>query len=202
MCVYGILFNLYILTISTYLRKIAVIPLLLIMLFNLFGYQLIVQLMQENVSSKLEASLDKNEYDEAKLIEIRIPLNMPYQERYTEFERHYGEITIDGELYNYVKRKIAGDVLILKCIPNISGQALNNIKHDIAKSNSAADADRPEKNSPVKSFTKNSIDDFDGKHLFPQFSFAANSIESFYADYRFIIPLGISLSIYQPPKNC
>ena len=131
--------------------------------------------MQQKADNKLEAQLDNSDYDESQLIEIRVAMNMPYQQRYTEFERHYGEIEIDGKAYTYVKRKIEGDVLILKCIANQSKQESKIIKNDLAKANSNADMDHSGKNSPQKSFAKNSLGEYDDQFITNQ-PLAANNL--------------------------
>ena len=109
------------------MRKTAAILLTLILLFNLCGYRILINFLQQKADTKLETRIDNSEYDESQLIEIRVLMNMPYQQRYTAFERHYGEIEIDGKSYTYVKRKIEGDVLILKCIVNQSKEELGFI---------------------------------------------------------------------------
>ena len=137
------------------MRKTAAILLTLILLFNLCGYRILINFLQQKADTKLETRIDNSEYDESQLIEIRVLMNMPYQQRYTAFERHYGEIEIDGKSYTYVKRKIEGDVLVLKCIANQSKEELNSIKNDLVKANSNTDMDHSGKNSQQKSYAKN-----------------------------------------------
>jgi len=132
------------------LRKVISIGLLLLFVFNLFGYQLVLSVLQTRADKKLETLIDNNAYDEAELTEIRVAMNMPYQQRFTEFERHYGQITIEGKVYTYVKRKVEGDMLVLKCIPDHSTTHLKSIAADITKANSN---NSPGEN-PVKSFAK------------------------------------------------
>lgn len=112
---------------------------MMVLLFNIGGYRVAIYFVQEQANLKLESRLDQSDYDEKQLIEIEVALNMPYQERFTEFERHYGEIEIDGKAYTYVKRKIQGDRVIFKCIPNESKEQLQTIADDMAKSNSGSD---------------------------------------------------------------
>ena len=118
------------------LRKTAAIFLMLVLLFNIGGYRVAIHFVQEQADLELEFRLDQSDYEESQLIEIEVALNMPYQERFTEFERHYGEIEIDGKAYTYVKRKIQGDKVIFKCIPNESREQLQTIENDLAQSNS------------------------------------------------------------------
>jgi hypothetical protein len=47
-----------------------------------------------------------NDYDESQLIEIRIALDIPTKIAPTGFERHYGEIQFNGQIYAFVKRKV------------------------------------------------------------------------------------------------
>ena len=68
------------------------------MLFNMVGYRFVFSVLDDIATEKLDAKLDAGDYAEENLIEIKVPLNMPYQDRVTEFERHYGEITIEGNI--------------------------------------------------------------------------------------------------------
>jgi hypothetical protein len=120
------------------------------------GYRLLLSILQTKADAKLEARIDNREYDESQLIEMRVTLNLPYQARYTEFERHYGEIAIDGKAYTYVKRKMEGDVLVLKCIANESKQQLNKTANNLAKSNSGQNQEnngRKQSSSLLKAFS-------------------------------------------------
>ena len=103
---------------SALVKKIASILLLALLLFNWVGYRLMSMYYEKQVTAQLEARLDKNDYNEAELIEMRVPLDMPYQTSWQEFERYDGEIEIDGKHYQYVKRKIDNGELVLLCLPN------------------------------------------------------------------------------------
>jgi hypothetical protein len=163
---------------------------------------MVIDLMQQKADNKLEAQLDNSDYDESQLIEIRVAMNMPYQQRYTEFERHYGEIEIEGKSYSYVKRKIEGDLLILKCIANQSKQELKIIKNDLAKANSNADMDHSGKNSPQKSFAKNSLGEYDDQFITKQPITANNLIAVPFVDFKSAMPKGVATILHQPPKAC
>jgi hypothetical protein len=150
---------------------------MLVFLFNLLGYQFLISFLQQKADVKLESRIDNNEYDDAQLVEMRVSLNMPYQQRYTAFERHYGEINIDGKIYTYVKRKIEGDVLILKCIPNELKQQLKEKSGDITKSNTGDTPDNSKKNT---SSSKVFAGDYDDKN----FSYAFYSLNALSVDYN------------------
>ena len=79
---------------------------------------MLLQYWEAKGNTKLELKLDQQKYDEKDLVEVRIPINLPYHNNWSDFERYDGEIDIDGVHYKYVKRKIFNDSLVLLCIPN------------------------------------------------------------------------------------
>ena len=115
------------------MKKLASILLLGILLFNWCGYRWVINIVQQQADTKLEAQLDRDEYDEAQLIEIKVPVNMPYQTDWAGFERYDGEIEVNGIHYKYVKRKVQDGQLVLKCIPNHTRQRLESAKEDLFK---------------------------------------------------------------------
>jgi hypothetical protein len=84
--------------------------------------------MQHRADSVLESRLDSNDYNEASLIELKVPLDLPYQNDWEDFERYDGEITVDGQHYKYVKRKVQDGMLVLKCIPNESKHRIESAR--------------------------------------------------------------------------
>jgi len=85
------------------------------------------------MSQRLEARLDQNDYNESELVEMRVSLNLPYQNDQADFERVNGEIEIEGVHYSYVKRKIESGHLVLMCIPNEGKTKLETSKADYFK---------------------------------------------------------------------
>lgn len=109
-------------------RKISAICLLVILLFNTGGYRFYFNQLESAASAQLTVRLDNQQYEDKDLIEIRVPVNLPYQTNWTDFERYNGEIVIEGVHYNYVKRKLYNDTLILLCIPNTEKMRLYNAR--------------------------------------------------------------------------
>lgn len=66
----------------------------------------------------LIAQFDAHQYDNAALVEIKIPINLPYATDQSDYERMDGEVEFNGVFYNYVKRKISKDTLYILCLPN------------------------------------------------------------------------------------
>ncbi|HEU0064846.1 MAG TPA: hypothetical protein VFQ58_07435, partial [Flavisolibacter sp.] len=107
--------------------------LLLVFSFNLFGYKVLFDYLQHRNDLLLEASLDKNEYNEDDLITIKVPITLPYQTDMKDFERIDGEITINGMIYKYVKKKIEQGQLVLKCLPDQQKMQLQTGKDEFFK---------------------------------------------------------------------
>jgi hypothetical protein len=180
-------------------RKLVAILLLSLLVFNIGAYRLVITSLENKADSRLEATIDNNEYNDADLIEIRVAMNMPYQQRFTEFERHYGEVNINGKVYTYVKRKIDGDMLILKCIANSSKQELKKSSDDLAKSNSGQDQDNNGKKS-AHSFAKTFSGDYDDKNQFCDLLIHNSFNRVLTARFASALSDPLTITPHQPPK--
>ncbi|MDX2045600.1 MAG: hypothetical protein SFU87_02390 [Chitinophagaceae bacterium] len=100
------------------MRKFLAISLLLVHVFNMGGYQLLFNYFEKEQGLRFIQQLDSQQYNEADLVEVKVPVLVPYHNNWSDFERYDGEITIEGVHYNYVKRKVQNDTLILLCLPN------------------------------------------------------------------------------------
>ena len=105
------------------------------------------------------ASLDENKYSEADLIQLKLPLNIPYTTDWKDYERCDGNIVLNGTHYNYVKRIVFNDTMYLYCIPNQQKTELNNTKNEYAKqatdlpSNKRAEQSTVKKNSGFNDYS-------------------------------------------------
>jgi hypothetical protein len=116
-------------------RQIASAILMCILLFNLVGYRFVADYMQQKSDAQLEARLDKDQYEESQLVELKIPINLPYQTSWSAYVRYDGEIQLDGISYKYVSRKLSNDTLYIKCIPNTNKMHLETAKDNFFKNN-------------------------------------------------------------------
>jgi len=115
------------------LKKILAILLLVVHLFNVSGYRLFFSFAESFADKQIVASIDANKYDETALVQIKMPLNIPYSIDHRSYERCNGQIEINGVQYNYVKRIVQNDTLYLYCVPNESKTQLCNTKADYTK---------------------------------------------------------------------
>jgi hypothetical protein len=134
--------------------------LLIIFLFNWFGYRLLSDYLQHRADTQLETRLDQQQYNEASLIEIRIPLNMPYQNVSSEFERYDGEVEFNGIHYKYVKRKVTNGELILLCLPNENRMRLLNARDEFFKLVNDLQQSASGKNSTLGNTIKNPVTEY------------------------------------------
>ncbi|HEX4851291.1 MAG TPA: hypothetical protein VFV08_10820 [Puia sp.] len=116
------------------MKRIASILLLLMLVFNWFGYQLLTSYFQSKADFQLRSRLDENRYHESELISIKVPAeNLGYYVNSQKFERVDGKIEINGVQYNYVKRRVFNDSVELFCIPNHTAMQIKSAKDEFFK---------------------------------------------------------------------
>lgn len=179
-------------------KQTAAILLLLMLFFNWYGYRIVMDVMAANADSQLEARIDNQEYAEADLIEISVPLNIPYQVNQPEFERHYGQIEIDGKIYSYVKRKVENGFLVLKCIPNESREDIEQGGTEFFKKANGLDHNQPEKKSAGNSsFAKGFFGECDDRNDLPGLQAIVCQTGKSFGNF---IALLVNASLTQPGK--
>jgi hypothetical protein len=142
------------------MKRAAAILLLIIFLFNWFGYRLLSDYLSHRADTQLESQLDQHQYNEASLIEIRVPLNMPYQNISSSFERYDGQIEYKGIHYKYVKRKVANGELVLLCLPNENRMKLQNARDEFFKLVNDLQQSSKDNNSTPAASIKNPITEY------------------------------------------
>lgn len=115
------------------MKKLTAIFFLLIVVFNFYGYRLLINYMQLQQTNYLAQKLDRQLYNDYELISIKTTLNLPYYSSSPEFERTYGSITIDGIDYEYVKKRVYKDTLELLCIPNHEKTKMQWVTNELTK---------------------------------------------------------------------
>ena len=115
------------------MKKLAAISLLILLLFNFVGYRLFFSVLQQKANNTIISKIDKDNYSDADLITLTVPLSMPYLNDSKDFERKDGEITVNSKIYHYVKQKISQGNLILMCLPDEQNTHLQNAKQDFFK---------------------------------------------------------------------
>jgi hypothetical protein len=110
------------------LKKIVSISLLFIYLLSLAGNTLFIEFLVIQNQEEQVTKIDNGNFERAHLIEIKIPLRLPYYSSSIKYERYYGEVTIQGHNYNYVQRKVLNDTVYLLCLPDFDKNTLEAAK--------------------------------------------------------------------------
>jgi hypothetical protein len=132
------------------LKKSAAIFFLSIYLFNLAGYSVFFRLLIDRADSRMETTLDNSRFREEELVELKVPLHVPYVRLSDDFERVSGHVLIEGKYYNYVKRRIGADTLYLYCISNNQADQLLNAKKEYGKQATDTPSSQKEKDTVAK----------------------------------------------------
>ena len=130
------------------MKKLLAITLLIVHLFNLSGYTFLFGYLSDRSTAQLSSKIDNENYRDEDLVEIKVPLNLPYQLANNDYERFDGEIDLEGQHHHYVKRKVSQDTLYLLCIPNTQKDKLQIAKTEFSKK--VNDFEGKDKNETVK----------------------------------------------------
>jgi len=110
--------------------------------------------LETNADATFTAKLDEGNYDTKDLITVKVPINMPYQVNRTDFERVDGEVTVNGQIYKYVMRKVQSDTMTLLCIPHYEKTELQSKATEFAgKVNDLPSNDNNKKAEVLKQLT-------------------------------------------------
>jgi hypothetical protein len=182
-------------------RIVASIFFLSILLFNWFGYRLLMDYVQQKADTHFEQKIDNKDYDVTALIEVRAPVSLPYQTDWKEFERVSGEITINGMHYKYVERKLEGGEMIYKCLPDEGKARLVNARENFFKlvNDLQTQSQGKSENQPAPSHKTFS---FDYCEQLQQWSFTAlhNLIQPFNHTFSDKTLSAFILTAEQPPE--
>lgn len=106
--------------------------------------------VENKADERMVASLNKSDYNENELVQLKFALNTPYMQSNTSYERCDGEVEYNGVEYNYVKRMVQNDTLYLYCIPNKEKTDISNSKNLYAKQNADNSSDKSTEQTALK----------------------------------------------------
>lgn len=114
------------------MKKIITISFLVIYLLSLAGNSLYLDYLISRNQQETTLNIDAGRYDASLLIEVKIPLRLPYYSSSVKYERYYGEVNIEGQNYSYVQRKVLNDTVYLLCLPDHAKNKLQQAKASLA----------------------------------------------------------------------
>jgi hypothetical protein len=166
-------------------KKAAALFFIALFLFNLVGYRFVLEYMMHKANTQLEGRLDNNLYDDSQLIELKVPINLPYQTSWAGYQRFNGEIELNGVMYKYVKRKVSNDTLYVMCIPNTKKMNLEIAKNDFLKFS----VDLNQNDNSKKSDNGKTISFKNLQGEYDEYSFAVNFNSRFDANQHNWLPV-------------
>jgi hypothetical protein len=159
----------------------------------------VLSYLQQKADLQLEARIDINDYDESQLVEVRAPLQLPYQITWDQFERCYGTIEIDGKSYTYVERKMVDGYMIFKCIPNTAKEVIKSTEHILAKAVQGAGHESERASSFVKAM-KCYIGDFDQEKQTSALQGLSSLKHTYWELKTAFMESGFTSSVDEPPE--
>lgn len=115
------------------MKKAAAILLLILFLFNTAGYKALFSYLSQQADTRIEARIKNSSDLDKGLVTFKIPLNLPYTTDSKDFEPADGEVTVNGEIYKLVKKKISRDTMIVLCIDHHEKTRIENQDNDYFK---------------------------------------------------------------------
>jgi len=91
---------------------------LLVILFNLGGFEIFFQYMINRSDTKIIDRINHNRYRNSELMEVKIPVNLPTLQDWPEYEELSGQVQFKNNKYNYAEIRMTRDTLFLLVIPN------------------------------------------------------------------------------------
>lgn len=181
------------------MKKLFAILLLAVMVFNLVGYRLLFSYMDNKVQANMVKQLDENTYTADGLLEVKIPLQLPYTTNWKSFERFDGVIELNGVSYSYFERKISNDTLVLHCVPNLQRDHLKKAQKDFARA--VNDFQHPQGHKDeVPSLIKSLLLEFTGQHITYDYNVCAIKQTAYVTVNDALITSRFLASPEQPPE--
>lgn len=183
------------------MRQTVALFMILLFSFNLVGYRWLLDYVQMNTVSEMQLQLDEGKYEDAQLLELKVPINMPYQSNWSSYQRCYGIIKIDGHTYQYVKRKVSNDTLYLMCIRDVKTQQVEIAKNELFQLANDLNLENQSHNTSkaMNSFLKNHSIDYDDFIALPKIRLMVSLQNLVSIDKSIFYPSFPSQSPEQPP---
>jgi hypothetical protein len=115
------------------LKKVISIVVLLVFLFNVGGYYIVFWGLRFEADNELTARIDADHYKPSEIIEIKIPVTLPYPIQQDGYKRIDGRFEYRGEFFKLVKQKLQNDTLSIVCIRDHEGKKLENTMNEYVK---------------------------------------------------------------------
>src|SRR5690606_13274439 len=100
---------------------------LIVFLFNVGGHYLVFWGLRFQTDQQVSGWIDAEKYHPGDLIELKIPVSLPYPIYQTGYERVEGIIEHNGEFFRLVKQKYESDTVYVLCVRDVHTEHLVNV---------------------------------------------------------------------------
>jgi hypothetical protein len=114
------------------LKKLLAIAMLMLLIFNMGGYQLLFQYFIYQSDNFITEQINNNRYKSTDLIEVKIPVHLTISD-WDAFQPIGGQLKVKDKVYNYAELRLTRDTMYLMCIPNHEKARIINAKNVYAK---------------------------------------------------------------------
>ena len=144
------------------MKKTAAILFGSILLFNLYGYKLLLKWRHNAEEVVLQNQIINNNFNENDLISIKVATVLPpYISASENYEWKDGEVVLNNTIYKYVKRKIFKDSIEFLCLPHPGKMNVESAREQFLQLcfdfQNAKDKNNNHQQSLVKPFTFEAI---------------------------------------------
>ena len=115
------------------MKRFISIVLLILFAFNIAGYYFVLWGFRHHAGMELTARLDAELYTEEEIIELKVPVTIPYPLQEQGFQRLAGKFEHHGQYYSLVKQKLENDTLYIVCIRDKAEQKFAKAFQDFVK---------------------------------------------------------------------
>lgn len=118
------------------MKRLVSILLLLIFLFNVGGYYIVFIGLHHRSDLLLTKKIESDQFSDDELVELKIPVTLPYPIFENGFERVDGKFEHNGIFYKLVKQKLERDTVYIVCVRDIESREIaKTLKDYVAKTN-------------------------------------------------------------------
>lgn len=111
------------------MKKGLAIIFLTVFLFNVGGYYIVFWGLRVRTDQRLSERVEANRYNEDEIIELKIPVALPYPIQAQDFQPADGRFEHKGQHFKLVKHKFENDTLYVVCIrDHETGQLVNTMQ--------------------------------------------------------------------------
>ena len=139
-----------------------------------------------------------NKIDNTKLIEIKIPVNMPTIQDWSDYEEIVGQIQLKDAYYNYVRLKMTRDTMYLICFANTTKTQL--VKANVIAAKEISDVPVSKKGQEPVSKKVNALSEYNLQALKYQHSVGGTFLKHNNNPLNFILTNPFIESPGKPPN--